>query len=202
MRAVTLEGDLFDPSGTLTGGSKNNKSNILLMLHQLDLLESKVAKLDARKQACRGNNGTHPQVLKDHEASLKSAQDVANKLSRARHDLEMAETRVKESKSFRLNARKEEIEAEIAANRTLIENSKTAIRDLEAKIKQLELESKDVNARKVRGVWGCLGDDAGEIASRSQSGCQGCQEASAGLRGQESQGDEKGARVRIVGVDA
>jgi len=48
MRAVTLDGDLFDPSGTLTGGSKSAKSNVLLMLHALAGQEAKLAALEAR----------------------------------------------------------------------------------------------------------------------------------------------------------
>jgi len=48
MRAVTLDGDLFDPSGTLTGGSKSSKSNVLLMLHALAGQEAKVAALEAK----------------------------------------------------------------------------------------------------------------------------------------------------------
>ena len=53
MRAVTLDGDLFDPSGTLTGGSKSAKTNILLMLHSLAEQEAKVAELEARLDAVK-----------------------------------------------------------------------------------------------------------------------------------------------------
>jgi len=34
-RTVTLEGDSFDPSGTLTGGSKNNLGELLAKLERL-----------------------------------------------------------------------------------------------------------------------------------------------------------------------
>eukprot|EP00043_Microstomoeca_roanoka_P019163 m.212259 g.212259 ORF g.212259 m.212259 type:complete len:72 (+) comp16946_c2_seq9:2162-2377(+) len=31
-KSVTLDGDMFDPSGTLTGGAKSSSSGVLLML--------------------------------------------------------------------------------------------------------------------------------------------------------------------------
>ena len=34
-KSVTLEGDVFDPSGTLTGGSRKNSSSILFKLSEL-----------------------------------------------------------------------------------------------------------------------------------------------------------------------
>ena len=54
-RAVTLDGDVVDPAGTLTGGSRAARASVLAELHalagaqrRLGLLEGHLAKLDGR----------------------------------------------------------------------------------------------------------------------------------------------------------
>ena len=51
MKCVTHDGDLFDPSGTLTGGSRATGASVLAKLHQLAEAE---AELEARTSELSG----------------------------------------------------------------------------------------------------------------------------------------------------
>lgn len=51
MKCVTHDGDLFDPSGTLTGGSRATGASVLAKLHQLAEAE---AELEARTSELNG----------------------------------------------------------------------------------------------------------------------------------------------------
>ena len=42
-RAVTLQGDMFDPAGTLTGGSQSKSGSVLAQLQTLNTLRAKLA---------------------------------------------------------------------------------------------------------------------------------------------------------------
>lgn len=46
-RAVTLDGDVFDPSGTLTGGAKSSSSGVLLELQKLQTARSELTACEA-----------------------------------------------------------------------------------------------------------------------------------------------------------
>ena len=56
MKCVTHDGDLFDPSGTLTGGSRATGASVLAKLHQLAEaeadLEARTAELNGAPTAC------------------------------------------------------------------------------------------------------------------------------------------------------
>ena len=51
MKCVSHEGDLFDPSGTLTGGSRAAGASVLARLHALSVAE---AELETCKAALQG----------------------------------------------------------------------------------------------------------------------------------------------------
>ena len=61
VRSVTREGDSFDPSGTLTGGSRPKESAVLRLLTELNEKQSDLAELNAeiadlRSQVERARN--------------------------------------------------------------------------------------------------------------------------------------------------
>lgn len=82
MKSVTLDGDVYDPSGTLSGGSKPNSSGILVKLQNLrrlkeeltlrnEKLENINARLDKMRSTVSRYNELQQEVdLKTHEIAL------------------------------------------------------------------------------------------------------------------------------------
>ena len=51
VRSVTLDGDVYDPSGTLSGGSAPNSSGVLVKVQELQRIEQKLREAVRRMQA-------------------------------------------------------------------------------------------------------------------------------------------------------
>ena len=81
LKSVTLEGDVYDPSGTLSGGSAPSSSGLLVKVQELKEAE---AHLQAAKAALR--------KLEKEEGNNKGSRDVWQKLAR---ELEIKEHEVK-----------------------------------------------------------------------------------------------------------
>ena len=74
-KSVTLEGDVYDPSGTLQGGSKPSSAGIL----------TKLQTLKDYKQQLRN----HQQELDDLNAEIKSTQRIADNYNQIKQQLEL-----------------------------------------------------------------------------------------------------------------
>lgn len=96
MRCVTLEGDLFDPSGTLTGGSRATGQSVLSTMHalaeaeeQLDGLKAELARLEERWRATEARGREYAKLEQAHDMAahaLKLAKDrlAASEAAQAR----------------------------------------------------------------------------------------------------------------------
>ena len=81
LKSVTLDGDVYDPSGTLSGGSAPSSSGLLVKVQEL---KEAAARLEAAKAGLR--------KLEQAQASSKGAKDAWLKLAR---ELEIKEHEVK-----------------------------------------------------------------------------------------------------------
>ncbi|KAG2388143.1 hypothetical protein C9374_000993 [Naegleria lovaniensis] len=146
-RTVTIDGDVFDPSGTLTGGSRhfNPETSILSKLEALKLIE------DERDSIIKKVEGLKSQLnkkLKDKYYALK------NELRLKKHEQSLAQKRVEQSSYFQTKKQVEEMEQEIVKiNENMkqfnidIQNKQKELVDLE---KQQELFSKASDEEAVK----------------------------------------------------
>ncbi len=93
MKSVTLEGDVYDPSGTLSGGSSPSSSGVLVTLgklngltQELNALESELKELQTsmakeKKRMDSAREAKHELDLKSHEIKLTEKQISGNSSS-------------------------------------------------------------------------------------------------------------------------
>ena len=93
MKSVTLEGDVYDPSGTLSGGSSPNTSGVLLILQKLNELNTELRSeemnlqelqatiMQQRKKLDAARKTKQELDLKDHEIKLTEDQISSNSSS-------------------------------------------------------------------------------------------------------------------------
>lgn len=129
MKCVTHDGDLFDPSGTLTGGSRANGASVLAKLHQLAEAE---AELEARTRELNGACGARvfaaplrrplTLCLAAAQATLRTVQVQHKEYAKLEADLELKEhslallkDRVSASEVHQLSEAVARCEAELAA---------------------------------------------------------------------------------------
>lgn len=105
MRCVTVEGDVYDPSGTLSGGSSPSSSGILIQIQKLNEISKQlesykielrelVAVMDSEGKKTEDARKLKQQLdLKEHEIKLSEEQINSNSHSRVSHDSNMAYVR-------------------------------------------------------------------------------------------------------------
>jgi structural maintenance of chromosome 2 len=87
MKSVTLEGDVYDPAGTLSGGSAPQSSGVLVTLQKLNDLTSELA---SQEQALGLLQSTMTRERKKLDAARQIKQDLDLKL----HEIKLAEEQI------------------------------------------------------------------------------------------------------------
>ncbi|KAL6776822.1 SMC2 [Auxenochlorella protothecoides x Auxenochlorella symbiontica] len=105
-RSVTLEGDEFNPAGTLTGGSRSKGSGVLSRLHELRAAEAELAGKRAELEAARAELAARGAARERAEAAGRAAE-------LARHALALLEARAAGSEAAQLEAAVAALEAEV-----------------------------------------------------------------------------------------
>lgn len=96
MRSVTLQGDVYDPSGTLSGGSKSSGGGVLVKVQQLKKVKHELAQRVAALEA----------VERDWErarVAMDRFRDARKNLDLKSHELGLLEERVQESNATRVS---------------------------------------------------------------------------------------------------
>lgn len=96
MRSVTLDGDVYDPSGTLSGGSRSSGGGVLVKVQKLKEVETELAKRKTRLNEVEREWETAKEAIE----SFKKAQ---KDLNLKRHEVGLLEERVNESNATRVS---------------------------------------------------------------------------------------------------
>jgi structural maintenance of chromosome 2 len=90
VKSVTLEGDVYDPSGTLSGGAAPNSSKILIQVQDLIAVEHKLRDAQARLNAIM----KHEESSRDRRAQWKA---LGRELEIKRHEMNLLQEQVEGS---------------------------------------------------------------------------------------------------------
>ena len=97
MKSVTLEGDVYDPSGTLSGGSSPQSSGMLVTLQKLNELTKD---LRAQEQALVNLQATMARDKKKLDAARKTKQELDVKV----HEIKITEEQINSNSSSSVSA--------------------------------------------------------------------------------------------------
>ena len=92
MKSVTLEGDVYDPSGTLSGGSSPKSSGVLVTLQQLNEIERE---LETRMEALQTLQAT----MAKEKQKLDAARKMKQQLDLKSHEIGLAEQQINSNSS-------------------------------------------------------------------------------------------------------
>lgn len=141
LKSVTLEGDVYDPSGTLSGGSAAQGSGVLLTLQKLNAItleleqeEEKLANLDR-------------QMTKEAQ-KLKSARQIKQELDLKAHEIGLAEEQIASNSSSSIIASVNEMKETIGALNKMIQEAKERQSGAQTDVKRIEKDMKDFSANK------------------------------------------------------
>ncbi|PIA18728.1 RecF/RecN/SMC protein [Coemansia reversa NRRL 1564] len=112
-KAVTLEGDVYDPAGTMQGGAKPSSAGILGRLQTLKNARQQHASLRKELASVEAQLAAMEE-LKDEHMQLSREYDLA------KHKLSLIEQQLSYSSYAQMTARLEEIKTELAAQEEVI----------------------------------------------------------------------------------
>ncbi|GER46534.1 structural maintenance of chromosomes protein [Striga asiatica] len=129
--SVSLEGDIFQPSGLLTGGSRKGGGDLLRQLHALAEAESKVS--------------FHQKRLSEIDAKInellphqRKFTDLKTQLELKSHDLSLTESRAKQNEHHKLSELVKKIEEELGEAKSAIKEKQLLYEECVAKVSDLE----------------------------------------------------------------
>ena len=147
-RVVTLQGDVFDPSGVISGGHRGNREDVLGLVAQIKVAQKDLSQCQSQIQ------DAEKQVAK-----MRQSQEMANQLEIAKNSLSSSEERLKLCTYSCAQTDLKRLEDEIASKRSRITELsgsekgsisafKKEIVDVEKRIADYNPERELQNARK------------------------------------------------------
>ena len=112
VRSVTLEGDSFDPQGTLSGGSRNASGSVLLKLDELARAERELASVEKELSSV----STQLEEMQRNKAAFR---DLSQSLEAHRQEYTLIEAKAKETPYAQLKAAQKDLDDSVT---TLTEN--------------------------------------------------------------------------------
>ncbi|KAI4755739.1 putative nuclear condensin complex subunit Smc2 [Aureobasidium sp. EXF-3400] len=141
MKSVTLEGDVYDPSGTLSGGSSPKTSGVLVTLQQLNEI---TRELDARQAALHQLQSTMAQEKQKLDAARKFKQNLDLK----NHEISLAEQQINGNSSSSIIQAIADTKSSIVELKQSIIEAKTRQDEAAKEVKRIEKDMKDFNNNK------------------------------------------------------
>ena len=120
MKSVTLEGDVYDPAGTLSGGSSSGaQSSVLLRMHELAMLMDQI-------QACSAELQATEETWRKLQSEQRSVSQLQSEYERKSHQATLLQEQVEHSRAATL-------EAELSATRAHIDELRAGVTEAEAR---------------------------------------------------------------------
>jgi structural maintenance of chromosome 2 len=140
-RTVTLDGDSFEPQGTLTGGSK---ANLGAVLGQLRSLSDASTELGVRQERFRAASSQ----LKRLESAINAFDAASQKVEIEREKLAQLDKQLSLSTHSQLSARLAESETGLAEAEEGVEVARKGKKDAEAKVASLRADEANFRQRR------------------------------------------------------
>ncbi|KAJ7638237.1 condensin complex subunit SMC2 [Roridomyces roridus] len=116
VKSVTLAGDVYDPSGTLSGGSAPNASGVLIRVQEL-------LQADEELEGKRGELEELEKGLGRDQKAREEWRERAKELDMKEHELKLMEEQVKGSNATQLGAQVDQLKQTIADLKKAIETA-------------------------------------------------------------------------------
>ncbi|KAJ7671669.1 condensin complex subunit SMC2 [Mycena polygramma] len=124
LRSVTLAGDVYDPSGSLSGGSASNTTGVLIRVQELLEAEERLEKARAQLQELENSQGKSQKARDEWKARVKE-------LDMKEHELKLMEEQMQGSNAVQLGVQ--------------VEKLKQTIKDLQAAIQTAQEKQAEAN---------------------------------------------------------
>lgn len=141
MRSITLDGDAFDPSGTLSGGSAPNSSGVLVTLQRLN-------NINRQLREAEGSLRTIQDKISREKEKLQHGRSIQQELDLKAHEIKLAEEQISGNSSSSIIQEVENMKNTITELKESIVEAKTRQTEASADVKRIEKDMKDFDNNK------------------------------------------------------
>lgn len=141
LKSVTLEGDVYDPSGTLSGGSSPNSSGVLVILQKLNEVTKELEKHQSELRELQ-------ETMRNEQAKLANIKTVKQELDLKTHEIKLAEEQISGNSSSSIIQAIEEMKASIAQLKQDMSTAKTRQEEAAKDVKRIERDMEDFSKNK------------------------------------------------------
>jgi len=140
-KSVTLDGDVMDPSGTLTGGAAKKSAPILAMLHEYKIAKARLTELEASLKEIDRN-------LKTLRASKSKYDALKEQYDLKAHQVELNRASIEQSTCGQIMKEVTELEGSIAASKVALKEAEQKKKDCAKQLVSIEKEMKQAKAEQ------------------------------------------------------
>ncbi|KIW66394.1 hypothetical protein PV04_05730 [Phialophora macrospora] len=141
LKSVTLEGDVYDPSGTLSGGSSPNSSGVLVILQKLNEVTKDLQKHQSELQQLQ-------ETMRQERAKLADMKSVKQELDLKTHEIKLAEEQISGNSSSSIIQAIEEMKATIVQLKQDMADARTREAEASKDVKRIEKDMEDFSKNK------------------------------------------------------
>ncbi|CZR62412.1 probable chromosome segregation protein cut14 [Phialocephala subalpina] len=141
MKSITLEGDSYDPSGTLSGGSSPNSSGVLVTLQKLNELTKELKSNEATLAELQA-------TMAREKKKLDQAKRIKQDLDLKSHEIKLTEEQIGGNSSSSIIQEVENMKASIVQLKTELTEAKKRQDEANKDIKRIEKDMKDFDNNK------------------------------------------------------
>lgn len=134
-KCVTLDGDIYDPAGTLTGGSRGDESNLLNDLQSLHGMREEVKEKNDRLRRLE-------ERLKELDSVQIQFRNLKRSLDLKSHELELLKKNMEMSNQYMLQKELSELEGELGSINDFLSSYPSRKKTLEGRVKEIERKMK------------------------------------------------------------
>lgn len=140
-RSVTLEGDVYDPQGTLSGGSAPQSSGVLVTLQKFNQIASE---LKAQEEQLAEIQATMAKEKKKLDGAKRLKQELDLKM----HAIQLTENQISGNSSSSIIQAVEEMKQSIVQLKDSIKAARSRQEEASKDIKRIEKDIKEFNSNK------------------------------------------------------
>ncbi|PWW74023.1 RecF/RecN/SMC protein [Tuber magnatum] len=141
MRSVTLEGDVYDPSGTLSGGSAPNSSGVLITLQKLNGLNRQIEQHRMELLELQ-------QIMAREKKKMDMIKKVKQELDLKNHEIGLAEDQINSNSSSNIIQAVEEMKGNIVQLKKEIVEAKARQAQAKTDVKNIERDMNEFKNNK------------------------------------------------------
>lgn len=140
-RSITLQGDVYDPEGTLSGGSRNSKSTLLVDIQKYNIAAKRMKHLENELAAVSSK-------IEQQELTSNKTKETQNKLNLVSHKLSIFQRSLNENPATQIIKRTDDVTKQISECEEEIKQKQSYLLKLKDEIQIIENDMEEFNRDK------------------------------------------------------